>query len=199
MKKKTLSMITGPGSFVSGVVSAVLWAAGFTTASSVFLVITLLGTAVCWTLLAVEEGCDPVTTPPSSINLHAQHQALSNYDYLNRFGGRYRTVCTGLYRVARVLVVSILNDYGDIQTNRSDAELFAAVAAKHPDLQYQITALDALRPFLVRGEVEPFDPVGHGALELVMDLRKAAHDLLMVAMEVREDTTRRSGQDGIAT
>lgn len=127
------------------------------------------------------------------IDLHAQHEALRSYDYLNRFGGRYRVVCSGLYRVARRLVVSILNDHGDIQTDRSDAELFAAVAAKHPDLQYRITALDALRPFLVRGEVEPFNPVGQGALELVTDLRQAAHDLLMLAMVVRADTleTRR--------
>jgi hypothetical protein len=124
---------------------------------------------------------------PALIDLHAQHKALSNYDYLTRFGGRYRVVCTGLYRVARMLVVSILNDYGDIHTNRSDAELFAAVAAKHPDLQYRITALDALRPFLVRGEVEPFDPVGHGAMDLVMELRQSAHDLLALAMTVREE------------
>lgn len=121
------------------------------------------------------------------IDLHAQHKKLSHYDYLDRFGGQYRYVCAALYRISRTLVVSILDDHDDIQTNRSDAELFAAVAAKHPDLQYRITALDALRPFLVRGEVEPFDPVGQGALELVTDLRQAAHDLLMLAMEVRAD------------
>lgn len=125
------------------------------------------------------------------IDLHVLHKTLSNYGYLNRFGGRYRVVCRGLYRVARLLVVSILNDHGDIQKDRSDAELFAAVAAKHPDLQYRITALDALRPFLVRGEIEPFNPVGQGALDLVTDLRQATHDLLMLAMEVREDAEAR--------
>jgi hypothetical protein len=125
------------------------------------------------------------------IGLHDQHKALSNYDYLNRFGGRYRFVCAGLYRVARTLVVSVLDDHGDIRNDRSDAELFAAVAEHHPDFQRQITELDSLRPFLVRGEVEPFDPKGPDALHRVTHLRSAAHDLLLLAMTVRADAEAR--------
>jgi hypothetical protein len=133
---------------------------------------------------------DPVST--DKIDLHAMHSRLSAYGYFNRFGGRYRVACIGLYRVSRKLVVSILNDLGDIHTDRTDAELFTAVVGHHPEFQYRLSALDALRPFVDRQGVEPFDPTGQVARQLVEDLHKAATDLLMLAMADRMEAEEKS-------
>lgn len=118
------------------------------------------------------------------IDLDAACRALGAYDHLERFGGRYRVPLARIYLITRDLVVSILNDHGDIQDDRTDCELFYAVAKHHPEHATRLLRLLALHPFAVRG-VEPFDPIGQDLLPDVERLRNAAIEVLGLAVQVR--------------
>jgi hypothetical protein len=125
-------------------------------------------------------------------NLDAQRVPLATFapDKLGRFGGRYRVVFGGLYRVARECVVSLLNSWGDIQDDRSDEELFTAAAGHLPPgspLVTEIQMLGQLGPFRYGTQPEPFDPVGPQARATAEVSWKQAKTLLDHAVEVHRE------------
>lgn len=132
----------------------------------------------------------PMSGPSARISLDQQRRWLAAYEHLERFGGRYQFVLARIYQVSRTLVVSILNDYGDIHADRTDLELFVAAAMRHPDHASRLGALVGLRGFTSADLPDPFDPVGEHQMPTVAEYRDMAIGLLGLAVDVRMRAAR---------
>lgn len=133
---------------------------------------------------------DEPTYQPRIVDLDRQNKWLSNYDNLERFGGRYRFVLARLHDITREIVISLLTDAGDIQTRRTNEELFTAAGARYPFYADDLQELSTLRAFTDPHMLEPFYPNGSELLPKVARLRDKVAMLLGLAYQIRLETRK---------
>jgi hypothetical protein len=127
---------------------------------------------------------------PVNLGAQATSMAAFNPTKLDRFGGRYRVVFGGLYRVAREAVLALLDIDSAEEIAEHDAELFAEAIARMPpghEMTAVIRVLGQLAPFRYGTQPEPFDPVGEQARDKLITAWAQTNSLLQYAKTVLRD------------